>query len=128
MHLHAHVDYIEKGGWCGLFQGHPGLSFCSIWDATLLITSGFCYFLNVDCLVVLASQIFRLPRTTLKGLLQLGQSKSPIVSSVLFPALSGRPAIFQLFLGLATVPPHFGHFAIHFPPIIINYHCLDDIE
>jgi len=57
-------------------------------------------------------------------LLQLGQSKSPIVNSVLFPVLSGRPAIFQLFLGLATSAPQFLHLAIHLPPSNINIHDL----
>ena len=61
----------------------------------------------------LPNQIFCLFRTTLKDLLQLGQSNSPIVNSVLFPALSGRPAIFQLFRGLATSAPQFLHFTIH---------------
>jgi hypothetical protein len=69
-----------------------------------------------------------LPKTTLKALLHLGQSKSPIVSSILFPALSGRPAIFQLFLGLATSPPQFLHLAMHLPPTMINHHGLNDIE
>ena len=64
-------------------------------------------------------QIFCLFKTTLKDLLQLGQSKSPIVNSVLFPALSGRPAIFQLFLGLATSAPQFLHLAIHLPPLTV---------
>jgi hypothetical protein len=58
-------------------------------------------------------------KTTLNDLLQLGQSKSPIVNWVLFPALSGRPAIFQLFLGVATSAPQFLHLAIPFPPITI---------
>ena len=60
-------------------------------------------------------QIFCFFKTSLKDLLQLGQSKSPMVSSVLFPALSGRPAIFQLFLGLATSAPQFLHLAIPTP-------------
>jgi hypothetical protein len=85
-------------------------------------------FWHADCLAILTLQIFRLPKTTLKALLHLGQSKSPIVSSTLFPALSGRPAIFQLFLALATSPPHFGHLAMHLPPTMINHHGLNDIE
>jgi hypothetical protein len=32
------------------------------------------------------------------------------------PALSGLPAIFQLFFGLETSVAHFGHFAMFFPP------------
>ena len=51
-------------------------------------------------------------------------SKSPIVSSVLFPLLSGLPAIFQVFLGLATSVPHLGHLAIRLPipKLQMNYH------
>jgi hypothetical protein len=33
-----------------------------------------------------------------------------------FPALSGRPAIFQVFFGFETSVPHFGHLGIQFPP------------
>jgi hypothetical protein len=77
---------------------------------------------EADPLVMLAHQIFRLPRTTLKGLWHFGQSKSPIDSSTFFPVLSGRPAIFQVFLGLATSVLHFGHLAMHFPPTIIDHH------
>ena len=60
-----------------------------------------------------ANQIFRLLSTVLKVLPQ--HSHSPIVSSVLFPVLSGLPAIFQVFLG-ATSFPHLGHFAIFISP------------
>ena len=38
-------------------------------------------------------------------------SHRPMVSSVLFPALSGLPAIFQVFFGVTSFP-HLGHFAI----------------
>jgi hypothetical protein len=61
----------------------------------------------------LANQIFCLLSVVLKVLPQ--HSHKPIVSSVLFPALSGLPAIFQDFLG-ATSLPHVGHFAINSPP------------
>ena len=59
------------------------------------------------------NQIFFFAKTALKVFPQW--SKSPIVSSVFFPLLSGLPAIFQVFLGLATSIPHFGHLAIELP-------------
>jgi len=108
---------------------HLSLDFHAIGTIfTLVATSRFFAFLVCRSFAVLAPQIFRLPRTTLKGLWHLGQSKSPIDSSTFFPDLSGRPAIFQLFLGLATSVLHFGHLAMHLPPIMINYHDLNDIE
>jgi hypothetical protein len=72
--------------------------------------------------VSLRHQIFCLFKTTLKDLLQLGQSKSPIVNCVFFPALSGRPAIFQLFLGLATSAPQFLHLTISSSSIKCRIH------
>lgn len=69
-------------------------------------------------------QIFCLFKTTLKDLPQLGQSKSPIVSCVLFPVLSGRPAIFQLFLGLSTSAPQFLHLTISSSSIKCRIHLL----
>jgi len=62
-----------------------------------------------------ANQIFCLLITVLKVCPQ--HSLSAIVSSILFPALSGLPAIFQVFLG-ATSFPHLGHFAINSPPYV----------
>lgn len=59
----------------------------------------------------------RLLLTFLNDFLHFGQSKSSMVSSVLFPVLSGRPAIFQDFLGLATSTPHLGHLAMMSSPI-----------
>ena len=59
------------------------------------------------------NQIFLFAKTALKVFPQW--SKSPIVSSVLFPLLSGLPAIFQVFLGVATSIPHLGHLAIKLP-------------
>jgi len=38
------------------------------------------------------------------------------VSWVLFPFLSGRPAIFQVFFGVDTSIPHLGHLAKLFHP------------
>ena len=70
------------------------------------------------------SQIFRLAKTFLKALLHRGQSKRPIVSSVLVPFLSGRPAIFHVFLGVETSIPQPGHFAIYFSSIMTVHHCL----
>jgi hypothetical protein len=61
----------------------------------------------------LANQIFCLLIVVLKDLPQ--HSHKPIVSSILFPALSGLPAIFQVFLE-ATSLPHVGHFAKSSPP------------
>jgi hypothetical protein len=57
--------------------------------------------------------IFCLLITVLKLFPQ--HSARPIVSSNLFPSLLGRPAIFQVFLGITSFP-HFGHFTIHSPP------------
>ena len=71
---------------------------------------------GINPLAIPVSQIFLLPKTVLKAFLHLGQSKSPMVSSILFPLLSGRPAIFQDFLSRATSAPHFGHLAMHLPP------------
>jgi len=45
-----------------------------------------------------------------------GHENSPISSCIRFPDLSGRPAIFHVFFGDETIAPHFGHFAIQFPP------------
>ena len=59
------------------------------------------------------NQIFLFAKTALKVFPQW--SKSPIVSSVLLPLLSGLPAIFQVFLGVATSAPHLGHLAIILP-------------
>lgn len=67
---------------------------------------------NWDAPIFSLSQIFLLLRTALKV---PQQSKSPMVSSVLFPLLSGLPAIFQLFLGVVTSFPHSGHLGIKFP-------------
>ena len=68
------------------------------------------------------NQIFFFAKTFLKDFPQW--SKSPIVSSVLFPFLSGLPAIFQVFLGVATSVPHLGHLAIRLPlhKLQMNYH------
>jgi len=44
-------------------------------------------------------QIFLFSNAVLKVLPQVEQSKSPIVISVRFPVLSGRPAIFHVFRG-----------------------------
>ena len=60
-----------------------------------------------------SNQIFLFAKTALKVFPQW--SKSPIVSSVLLPLLSGLPAIFQDFLGVATSVPHLGHLAIRLP-------------
>jgi len=59
------------------------------------------------------NQIFFFAKTALNVFPQW--SKSPIVSSVLFPLLSGLPAIFQVFLGVVTSLPHLGHLAIELP-------------
>ena len=59
------------------------------------------------------NQIFLFAKTALKDFPQW--SNNPIVSSVLFPLLSGLPAIFQDFLGVATSIPHIGHLAIKLP-------------
>jgi hypothetical protein len=45
-----------------------------------------------------------------------------------FPALSGRPAIFQVFFGLATSVEHFGHFAMLFFPPYYSFHAFIIME
>jgi hypothetical protein len=40
-----------------------------------------------------------------------------------FPALSGRPAIFQVFFGFATSVEHFGHLAIYYSSVLL-FHVL----
>lgn len=66
------------------------------------------------------SQIFFLLSTSRKLAWHFGHSKRPISSCMRLPSLSGLPAIFQDFFGLATSVPHFGHFAIYFSSLI-NY-------
>jgi hypothetical protein len=61
--------------------------------------------------------IFFLSKTWRKVFSQ--HSNNPIVSWVLFPNLSGLPAIFQDFFAVLTSFPHLGHFAMFsIPPVI----------